>query len=72
MPRLDRALAADMRAAFGSLHVPMNLPQAGGDLLLAMANAMVFQATVGAIACLAYVRHRAAVPIGVAHALAIA
>ena len=57
---------------FGSLHVPMNLPQADGDLLLAMANAMVFQATVGAIACLAYVRHRAAVPIGVAHALAIA
>jgi hypothetical protein len=66
-------LAAVISAlAFGALHVPMNLPQAGGDVLLATANAMVFQATVGAIACLGYVRHRAAVPLGVAHALAIA
>jgi hypothetical protein len=50
----------------------MNLPQAGGDLFLAAANAVVFQVTVGAIACLGYVRHRAAVPLGVAHSLAIA
>jgi hypothetical protein len=57
---------------FGLLHVPMNLPQAGGDPSLAAANAVVFQATVGAIACLGYVRHRAAVPLGVVHALAIA
>ena len=66
-------LAAVLAAlAFGALHVPMNLQEAGGDLLLATANAVVFQATVGAIACLGYVRHRAAVPLGVAHALAIA
>ncbi len=66
-------LAAVISAlAFGALHIPMNLPQAGGDILLATANAMIFQATVGAIACLGYVRHRAAVPLGVAHALAIA
>ena len=69
--RTDRAavLAALM---FGVLHVPMNLTQAGGELWLAAANALVFQATVGAIACLGFVRHRAAVPLGLAHALAIA
>jgi hypothetical protein len=66
-------LAAVVTAlVFGLLHVPMDLPQAGGDLWLAAANAVVFQATVGAIACLGYVRHRAAVPLGVVHALAIA
>ena len=66
-------LAAVLAAlAFGALHVPMNLSQAGGDLLLAAANAVVFQASVGAVACLGYVRHRAAVPLGVTHALAIA
>lgn len=69
--RTDRA-AVLAALAFGSLHVPMNLPQAGGDIVLAAANAIVFQASVGAIACLGYVRHRAAVPLGVAHALAIA
>jgi hypothetical protein len=66
-------LAAVVTAiVFGLLHVPMNLPQAGGDPWLAAANAVVFQASVGAIACLGYVRHRAAVPLGVVHALAIA
>jgi Type II CAAX prenyl endopeptidase Rce1-like len=66
-------LAAVVTAVvFGLLHVPMNLPQAGGDPWLAGANAVVFQATVGAIACLGYVRHRAAVPLGVVHAMAIA
>lgn len=66
-------LAAVVAAlVFGILHIPMNLPQAGGDLILAAANAVVFQVTIGAIACLGYVRHRAAVPLGVAHALAIA
>jgi hypothetical protein len=66
-------LAAVVAAlAFGALHVPLNLPLAGGDLFLAAANAVVFQVTVGAIACLGYVRHRAAVPLGVAHSLAIA
>lgn len=69
--RTDRAAVATA-VVFGLLHVPMDLPQAEGDLLVALANAMVFQATIGAIACLAFVRHRAALPLGVAHALAIA
>jgi hypothetical protein len=69
--RTDRA-AILSALVFGLLHVPMNLGQADGDLLLAAANAVVFQASVGAIACLGFVRHRAAVPLGVAHALAIA
>jgi hypothetical protein len=56
---------------FGLVHVPFNLAPNGGDLLAAAANAVFFQASVGLIACLAYVRHRAVVPIGVAHALAI-
>jgi hypothetical protein len=56
---------------FGLIHVPLNLDTNEGDLLAAAANAVIFQASVGLIACLAFVRHRAVVPIGVAHALAI-
>jgi hypothetical protein len=40
--------------------------------LVATANAVIFQASVGLLACLANQRHRAVVPISVAHALAIA
>jgi hypothetical protein len=57
---------------FGVVHVPLLLDANHGDLLAAMANAVLFQASVGLIAVLAYTRHRAAVPIGVAHAMAIA
>ena len=55
----------------GSSTCPLDLDPNHGDLLAAAANAVFFQASVGLIACLAFVRHRAAVPIGVAHALAI-
>lgn len=68
-----RAGAAVVAALlFGLVHVPLVLPANGGDLLAAIGNAIIFQSSVGIIACLAYQRHRAVVPIGVAHALAIA
>jgi hypothetical protein len=57
---------------FGSIHVPMNLGAAGGDWLAALANAVFYQSLVGLIVCMAYIRHRAALPIGVAHGLTIA
>lgn len=67
------ALAAVIAALlFGLVHVPLLMDANHGDLLAAMANAVLFQASVGLIAVLAYTRHRAVVPIGVAHALAIA
>ena len=67
------ALAAVASALiFGLVHVPLLVEPNEGDLVAAFANAVIFQAGVGLIACLAYQRHRAAVPIGVAHALAIA
>lgn len=56
---------------FGLVHVPTVLDANHGDVLAAMANAVLFQSGVGLVACLAYQRHRAVVPIGVAHALAI-
>ena len=57
---------------FALLHVPIVLPANGHDMVAAFANAAIFQLTVGFIAVLAYRRHRAAVPIGVAHGLTIA
>jgi len=57
---------------FASIHVPMNLAASDGDWAAAVGNALFYQATVGIIACLAFVRHRAPLPIGVAHSLAIA
>jgi hypothetical protein len=70
--RRQRAGAAVAAAlVFAALHVPLNLAANGGDWLAASANALLYQASVGLIACLAFTRHRAAVPIGVAHALAI-
>lgn len=59
-------------SVFAVLHVPIVMPQNGDDLVAAFANAAIFQLTVGFIAILAYRRHRAAVPIGVAHGLTIA
>lgn len=56
---------------FGLLHVPFVLEANHGDVVAAFANAVLFQASVGIVACLAYQRHRAVLPIGVAHALAI-
>lgn len=68
-----RAWAAVVAAAvFAVLHVPMVMEANQHDLLAACANVALFQASVGLIAILAYTRHRAAVPIGVAHAMAIA
>jgi hypothetical protein len=69
----DRASMAVVAALlFGLVHVPIVLDANSGDLLAALGNAVIFQSSVGIIACLAYQRHRAVVPIGVAHALAIA
>jgi len=69
-----RSDAAAVVAAlvFGLIHVPLVLDANHGDVAAAIANAVLFQASVGLVACLAYQRHRAAVPIGIAHALAIA
>lgn len=68
-----RAAGAAVASAllFALVHVPLLTASNHGDLLAAFANAVLFQASVGLIAVLAYQRHRAAVPIGVAHALAI-
>ena len=59
-------------ALFALLHVPTVMEPNDGDLLAACANVVLFQLSVGMIAVLAFRRHRAAVPIGVAHALTIA
>ena len=59
-------------ALFALLHVPTVMEPNEGDLLAAYANVVLFQLSVGMIAVLAFRRHRAAVPIGVAHALTIA
>lgn len=69
--RRDRA-AVVAALVFGSIHVPMNLAASDGDWLAAAANAVFYQALVGLIVCMAYTRHRAALPIGVAHGLTIA
>jgi membrane protease YdiL (CAAX protease family) len=58
--------------AFGVAHAPMNLPQAQGDHLLALSAALVFQAPIGLVFIVGYLRHRASVPLGVAHGFAIA
>jgi hypothetical protein len=70
--RRTDAAAVLAALAFGAVHLPFNLEPNGGDWVAAVANAVVFQASVGLIACLAFVRHRAALPIGLAHGLAIA
>jgi hypothetical protein len=57
--------------AFALIHLPLVLGPNHGDLLAAAANVVLFQANVGLIATLAYARHRAVLPLGVAHGLAI-
>lgn len=57
---------------FGLAHVAMNLDQAGGDWSIALANALVLQANIGVVCCLAFARHRAALALGFAHALFMA
>lgn len=69
--RPDRA-AVIAALVFGSIHVPMNLAASNGDWLAAAANAVFYQSLVGLIVCMAYTRHRAALPLGVAHGLTIA
>jgi hypothetical protein len=69
---LRRSMAAVLAALiFAAVHVPILLPSHDGDIVATIANAVLFQSAVGLVACLAYTRHRAVVPIGVAHALAI-
>jgi hypothetical protein len=63
------ALAA--ASLFALLHVPTVLEPNEGDIMAAYANVMLFQLSVGMIAILAFRRHRAAAPVGFAHALAI-
>ncbi len=69
--RRPAAAAVVSALLFGLVHVPLLVAPNGGDALAAVANAVLFQSGVGLVACLAYQRHRAVVPIGVAHALAI-
>jgi hypothetical protein len=57
---------------FGLVHLPFDLEPNHGDWIAAAANAVMFQASVGMVAALAFVRHRAPLPIGVVHGLAIA
>lgn len=57
---------------FGIVHAPLDLAQAGGDWSLALANAIVLQAVVGLVFCLAYQRHRAPLGLGFCHALLMA
>jgi hypothetical protein len=63
--------AVSAAGVFAAVHVGTVMEPNHDDLLAAVANVILFQASVGLIAILAYQRHRAAVPIGVAHALAI-
>jgi hypothetical protein len=66
-------LAAVLAAiAFGAVHIAMNLPQAEWDRAVAAANAMVLQASIGLVFCIAYLRHRAPIGLGVLHALLMA
>ena len=66
------ALAGVVAAlVFALIHVPLLLDINGGQVWAATANAVIFQSGVGLVAVVAYRRHRAAVPIGVAHALAM-
>jgi hypothetical protein len=71
---LGRRDAAAVLAAllFGAAHTGMNVGYAGGDQVLALSSAMVLQASIGLVFCLAYLRHRAAIALGVAHAIIIA
>jgi hypothetical protein len=71
---LGRADVAILLAGlvFGLAHVAMNLEQAGGDWSIALANALVLQANIGVVCCLAFTRHRAALALGFAHALFMA
>lgn len=57
---------------FGAAHTPLDLPQAGGDWSLALANALLLQGTIGLLFCLGYLRHRAPLALGGVHALAMA
>ena len=69
----QRAAVAAVGSAllFALVHLPLLLAPNGGDVLAALAKATLFQSGLGLIACLAFQRHRAVVPIGIAHALAI-
>jgi hypothetical protein len=58
--------------AFGVAHAPMNLQQAQGDHVLALTGSLVYQALIGLVFIIGYVRHRAAVPLGIIHGIAIA
>ena len=57
---------------FALLHVELTMEANDYDLIATCANVVLYQASVGLIAILAFTRHRAAVPIGVTHAMAIA
>jgi hypothetical protein len=64
------ALAAAF--AFGVVHTPLNLPAAGGEWSIALANSLVLQTPIGLAFCLAYQRHRAPLALGAIHAIVMA
>jgi len=70
--RRPAAAAVLAALAFAAVHVHLIQDSHHDDFAVALANALIYQANVGLIACLAYRRHRAVVPIGMAHALALA
>jgi hypothetical protein len=57
---------------FGFAHTPIDLAKADGDVLLALSSAVCLQAQIGLVFCIAHIRHRAPVALGVAHAIVIA
>jgi hypothetical protein len=64
--------AVTAAGVFALLHVELTMEANDYDLVATCANVVLYQASVGLIAVLAFTRHRAAVPIGVTHAMAIA
>ncbi len=72
LSRRTDAAAVLAALAFGVAHAPMNLQQAQGDHVLALSASLVFQAPIALVFIVGYLRHRASVPLGVAHGFAIA
>ena len=70
--RRPDAAATAAALIFGLIHVPLVIDANHGDMAASVANAVLLQGSVGIVACLAFARHRAVLPIGVAHALAMA
>ncbi|HUG46875.1 MAG TPA: CPBP family glutamic-type intramembrane protease [Candidatus Limnocylindria bacterium] len=57
--------------AFAVVHAGHNIPQAGGDRLLALSATLVLQAPIGLAFCIAFLRHRSPIALGIVHGLII-